>query len=297
MKNIMVNLHIMWYEYKMVPEALDSLYNAIQYAKNVPEIRICLNEQTYLERPIDGTPREMFDEIMGHPIFKIAKVIRKTNDDPLYNIGDWRREQYNSDDGYTVWGESDCVMPYDFFYILENFQINYPHILTFSTRKMWDSTWDEVEFVGLDKHDRVTMDQTLPPELRDNGTNIILTQETIDRINDEQGDVDIIRVNRVKFDGALVCLSGGLPHPFIAPEQRLTHEDFCAQIFFQMHNIPQFHVKNRLKGHNAYHPLKRQNTLDKEKVGHRFDIKFEEVAKSSRQSMENFLGFKVFGGK
>lgn len=276
----------------MVPEALDSLYNAVKFASNVPKINICLNHQTYLETPIEGTPKDMFEEILGHPVFDIANVTIKTDDDPLYNIGDWRREQY-SDEGYTMWGESDCIIPYDTFYILENLHIPHPHILSFASRKMWDNTWSEVEFVGLDKYSYKDMDETCPKDLHFNGT--ILNQKRLDEINDEQGDIEIVKLNKVKFDGAMFTLSPGLPTPFIAPGQHITHEDFCAQIYFQFLNIPQYHIKNRLKGHNGYHPLKRMNTYDKNMVGHRSDLKFSDVAERSKQAMNKFLQQKIYG--
>lgn len=283
-------MHIMWYEYKMVPEALDSLYNALQYSKNNPKINICLNYQTYLETPIEGTPEDMFNEILDHPVFKIANVIKKTNEESFYGIGDWRREQYNQN-GYTVWGESDCIMPYDLFYILENLKIDHPHILSFSSRKMWDYTWSEVEFTGLDKYSYEDMDQTCPSEFHFNGC--VLDQKTLDLINDKEGDVRIIKIDKVKFDGALFTLSKGIPTPFIAPGQQLTNEDFCAQQYFQYLNIPQYHIKNRMKGHNGYHPLKRMNTYENKMIGHRSEESFTKIAERSKEAMYKFLQEKI----
>lgn len=290
MNDILFHMHIMWYEYKMVPEALNSLYNALQYSKNNPKINICLNYQTYLETPIEGTPEDMFNEILDHPIFKIANITKKTNDEPFYGIGDWRREQYN-ENGYTVWGESDCIMPYDLFYILENLKIDHPHILSFSSRKMWDSSWREVEFIGLEKYSYEDMDEKCPPNFHFNGT--VLDQETLDSINDKQGDICITKIDKIKFDGALFTLSSGLPTPFIAPGQQLTNEDFCAQQYFQYLNIPQYHIKNRLKGHNGYHPLKRVNTHENKMIGHRSENSFVEIAEKSKQAMYKFLQEKI----
>lgn len=296
MNKILFHMHIMWYETKMVIESLDSLANALKYAKNNPQINICLNHQTHLERPIDGSPADMFAEILNHPIFEIANVFEKTDSEPFYGIGDWRREQYNQHEGYTVWGESDCIYPYDTFYILENIKINHPHILTFGCRLMWDDTWREVEFIGLDQYryedyTSWTDHKTCPSELRYNGC--VLTQEMLDNINDAQGDIDIIKLQKPKFDGALLALSAGLPTPFIAPNQQITHEDFCAQLYFDYLGIPQYHVKNRLKGENKMHPLKRMNTHDKEMAGAaRSDDKFKIIADRSKKAMYEFLNEK-----
>lgn len=290
MKNNLFHMHIMWYEAKMVIEALDSLQNALQYSKYSTTINICLNTQTYLEKPIEGTSKEMFSEVEKHPVLQKANVIYKTDDEPFYGIGDWRREQY-SNEGYTVWGESDCIIPYDLFYILENLDIPNPHVLTFGSRKMWDASWKEVEFIGLDKYSYEDMDKTCPTEYHFNGC--VLNQEKLDEINDAVGNPIIIPINTIKFDGALLTLSPGLPTPFIAPGQQITHEDLCMMYYFNYLKIPQYHVKNRMKGHNGYHPLKRTNTYNKNMVGHRSENEFLKIAESSKQAMYKFLQEKM----
>ena len=67
----------------------------------------------------------MFKKFLNHPVLENTTLIHKTDKDNFYNIGDWRREQYN-EYGYTIWGESDCLMPDDMFYILL-FQIFFLH--------------------------------------------------------------------------------------------------------------------------------------------------------------------------
>ena len=114
-------MHIMWYESAMIEETLDSLTNALSYEQtNDVKIKLCLNAQTYIEKPKMGKPREMFDMFLHHPIIKQSEIIYKTDDDSFYNIGDWRRETYDHNCKYTCWGESDCILPKEYFYILKN---------------------------------------------------------------------------------------------------------------------------------------------------------------------------------
>ena len=100
MDRILYQQHIMWYESKMINETLDSLAEALTNSGLEVDLRFCLNSQTYLEEPIEGNSEDMFEEFINHPILKRAEIVYKTNDEPFYNIGDWRREVYDMDYKY-----------------------------------------------------------------------------------------------------------------------------------------------------------------------------------------------------
>ena len=51
---ILYTLHVMWYESKMLNETLDSLQMAIDNSSIPVDIMICLNSQTYIEKPDEG---------------------------------------------------------------------------------------------------------------------------------------------------------------------------------------------------------------------------------------------------
>ena len=80
-----------------------------------------------------------------------------------------------------------------------------------------------------------------------------------------------------------MVLSDGLPQ-FIPNDMNFVREDSCAQYIFKHYNIPQYHVKNRIKGHNYHHPLKRTNTK-----ATRDDSIFKQYAEKSTNAMNNFL--------
>lgn len=251
-------MHIMWYESKMLTETLDSIYSATQYSQLPIEFHFCLNSQTYLETPSVGNVTDMFDFFLSHPIMKSAKITYKGMEDEFYNIGDWRREIYSNDYKYTVWGESDCLLPEDFFYILSSIDINTAHILTFASRKMWDSSWDSVEHEYVEQFKRTSENLYTAPVPYN--ANDIINQQQLNEFNEKFDEVIIKPLDTCKIDGSLLCLSKDLPTPFVAPEMNFVREDTCAERVFNRFNIPQYVVKNRMKGHNYKHPLKRTNT-------------------------------------
>ena len=287
---LLFQMHIMWYEYRMVREALDSLQKAISNSNIDVKINLCLNYKTYLEEPVEGTAKEMFDEFMDHSIIKKSNITYKGPDDDFYNIGDWRREQYDVNAKYTIWGETDTIYPQDLFYILENINLVEPHILTLASRKMWDSSWDIVEHPEIRKYPRTgppERPETAPEPL--NSHNFI-HQNQLDDFNEKSGDIEIIKLPLLKIDGSTLMLSKGLPHPFIAPEQHFVREDTCASHFFKINNIPQYLIENRIKGHNYWHPEKRMNTkCGTDGHATRKGDLFQSYAKESEKAMIEFL--------
>lgn len=275
--NILFHMHIMWYESKMINETLDSLKVALENTNSTVDIKVCLNSQTYIEQPTDGEAVDMFQEFINHPVLKNADIIYKTDSDEFYNIADWRRDIYNDCYKYVVWGESDTLIPYDYFYILENLDIDQPHILTLSSRKMWDHTWNVVEYVDYQNIN------TPHSELGVISCGAYINYEDLCKINSKY-DINIKSLSVTKLDGSMVALSSKLPRPWIPYDQHFHGEDTCAAIFFQHHNVPQYHITTRIKGHNYNHPLKRTNTANT-----RNDEIFKKYVHDSRVAMSNFL--------
>ncbi len=259
---ILFTMHIMWYESKMINETLDSIAESIVYSSIPVDIVLYLNSQTYLEKPITGNSSDMFKEFLSHPLIKECNIFYKTDDDPFYNIGDFRRDLYNPSYKYTVWGESDCLLPINYFYILSNVNIDELHILSFASRKMWDYTWSEVEHTAFKSYEYVDSNKPLehleyvPYRYFD-----VISQNELNSFNETEFNINIYRLNNIKVDGSLLALSNNLPHPFIHKNLHFVREDTYAALFFTIKNISQYHVSNVLKGHNYNHPLKRCNTV------------------------------------
>lgn len=280
-------MHIMWYESEMVWETLDSIQDALQHSMVPVQFQFCLNAQTYLEEPLVGTSDDMFREFINHPLMNKAELIYKTNDDAFYNIGDWRRDVYDPTAKYTVWGETDCLLPEDFFYILSQVQIDSPHLLTFASRKMWDNSWDCVEHEYVEGFKRIPGNPYTAP--KPYNSDDVITQQQLNVFNEQYEDIILRQLDTCKIDGSLLCLSNGLPTPFIAPDMHFVREDTCAEQTFIRYNIPQYVVKNRMKGHNYGHPKKRTNTS-----ATRTDTTYTQYAEQSVLAMNTFLR-KLYG--
>jgi hypothetical protein len=216
------------------------------------------------------------------------EITIKTDADPFYNIADWRREVYDPDAKYTVWGESDTIIPRDFFGILDQVFINTPHVITFAGRPMWDDSWDVVTHERLQgyskpcqckphKDDCIELLEA-PWKYKD-----YITQKELDKFNDESGDIKLEQVPH-KIDGSLVCISNDHQTPFIAPEMHFVREDTCFEYVCRKRNIPQVCVKSRLKGHNYWHPNKRSGT-----DATRNDEVFKKYSQESQNAMSKFL--------
>jgi hypothetical protein len=156
----LVITHIMWYEIEMVQEYLASLAQALQKAKWPVNLDFMINAQTYLEKPDDDSnaldlATQIQNMITAYPFdFQSSShtvhTNIKTDDEPFYNIGDYRRETVNPAQGYTVWGETDSLFPKTYFQVLEMIgddPFEDPYVVSFASRKCWDETWQAVEHV------------------------------------------------------------------------------------------------------------------------------------------------------
>ena len=289
---ILYQVHHMWYETSMIDECWHSVLGALRAAPDVDvKIKICFNFQTYIEKPDVGDVRGMLEKHQNHPLFKDydIDVTIKDDDDPFYNIADWRREVYDPEAKYTVWGETDTILPRDFFAILDKVEIDQPHVLTFAGRPMWDNSWDVVTHERLlgyskpcqcgDDHREDCIELLEEPwKYKD-----YIKQEELDKFNEESGDIKLSQVPW-KLDGSSVCISGGMVTPFIAPGMHFVREDTCLEYYLRKKNIPQVCVTTRLKGHNYKHPRKRVGTDST-----RNDEVFKKYADVSIASMQKFI--------
>lgn len=290
---ILYQVHHMWYETAMINECWNSVLAAKKAAPNVKiKVKICLNKQTYIEKPSEGmTVDAFFSKHLDHTLFKDpdTEVIIKSDSDPFYNIADWRRDVYDPNAKYTVWGETDTILPRDFFAILGEVNIDQPHVLTFAGRPMWDNSWDVVTHEKLlgyskpcqcgDTHREDCIELLEAPlKYKD-----YISQKELDQFNEQSGDIKLVQVPW-KLDGSSVCISGGLDTPFIAPGMHFVREDTCLEYYLRKKNIPQVCVTTRLKGHNYKHPSKRTGTFST-----RNDEIFKQYAAESVAAMNEFI--------
>jgi hypothetical protein len=260
---LLCTLHVMWYEHLMITETLDSIQAAMDNAVEPVDLIICLNSQTYIEKPDPGfNPDTMFDTFLNHTVLKNATILRKTDNDPFYNIGDWARDIFGPtyDYKYIVWGESDCLVPEDYFFLLQNIDIDYPHAISLSTRKMWDSTWDELEHPYVQQIPR-----TGPIEEPQKNTPFpfaagdYISQSELNDFNNKYDPI-LIQLQTQKIDGCMTAIPRNFPIDFLHIDLHIGGHDHYVELYMKKHNIPQLHISTRLKGHNCTHPNKRIGT-------------------------------------
>lgn len=251
-------VHIMWYEYAMIKEHFASIKQAMQFTNLPVKLIVCANLQTYIEQPENTSSINMFMDVLNTELqqFDNKELLIKTGEDPFYNIGDFRRDVRNQN-GYTIWGEIDCLVPKTYFGILESLMYDetiftHPHVVTLSSRKMWDNTWTPVEHLSL----QPILEKDTPKPFHHND---YITQNELDEFNDAF-EPSIVTLYETKLDGALVALHPQLPL-LIPYDMHFAREDYIAQVVLRMYGIPQYHLTTVLKGHNYKHPEKRKNTM------------------------------------
>lgn len=285
----------MWYEMEMLPETLESLSRALEVAEIPVDVTVCFNKQTYLEKPIVDDINEKFDIVAQHPVMRNATIIEKTDKDSFYNIGDWRRE-IRGKEGYTIWGESDTLIPIVYFSLLEQIwnirnQLVQPHVVTLASRKMWDSTWIDVEHPLIKPYEAYPNGKTNAPYPISHDH--YMNQQQLDEFNTpftEEG-LSLEVIHPPKIDGSMLALHPDLPQ-LIADEIHVPSEDFCTQLALTVLNIPQYHVTNIIKGHNYHHPRKRTNTIaNRNEYGEvvRGGELFEKLRYESNMARERFI--------
>lgn len=255
-------MHISWIDAKIVPQTLTSIQNALQYSKVPTEIVLLLNEQTFIDTPLEKTPEQQWDYFMDHPLVKDCTVIRKTDADEFWGVAKFRREFMNKQ-GITYWGESDCMLPIEYFYISEEFDKTRgprdPWVLSFAVRKMWEG-WEIIEHPivqnikdlnSMEKEDFMRCDSQFGKSASERLDNLY-------KFNESQGDPQITLLYRPRIEGAITVLKN-MPDDIICPDIDFFHEDYNLEMMMSYYNIPQYHVSNIIKGHDNWNPEKRTN--------------------------------------
>lgn len=268
---IVYQMHISWFETEMALETIQSMLEAAEHTSIPVEVNLCLNAQTYLEEPITGTSIEMFDCITSHPKFPEWKVVWKTDEDSFYNVGDWRRDCYDSEN-LTVWGESDCLVPEIYFAYVESIYkqlpTTSPYIVTLQQKKMWDSSWKPTEHTALQDFSLEQVRAINNKLVTGEG---FLNLEELNNFNRAfQQQVKFTQTQYYKGDGALVYLSPGMPTPFIAEGLHMCGEDTYFFNYCAIKEIPMYMIEGLMKGHNTGHPKKRMNYSQTNTHKHRF---------------------------
>ena len=296
-KKYIIGTHVMFYEVEMISEFVESVYRAVSQVDNRDNVTIdfFFNFSEYFEK-IDKNQISV-DEIKIKFLNQV-EYLRATNvnvrytfyedNNKVYTIGSYRRDlNYNNcnDYDFIIWGESDCLVPVEFFNTLESLSsyadennIN-RYTTTFATRKMWDASWSLLE------HNDFSNSKFY--DMKEEGWKVdkssiwyTMSIDEMNEINSKSTELDIRVSKEPKFDGSLLVISSDLirsgvniPHACYACGEDASFEKMCKIIMGD--SYIQFIIKNILKVHNRVHPKKREYVLG--------EIEFENV-KQKRKS-------------
>ena len=273
---------VMFYELDAIKDFVSSLKSATAFIKNKENITVefLLNLSEYSEKvDTDNITKEelvnLFHINCVQPLEGlnvVYSVYQESN--KLYSIGSYRRDlnyKYCLTHDFIVWGESDCMIPEQYFSAIEMLKTYamqeniHRFCVTFGIRKMWDPSWSVLEHPAFENALFLESDNTLVPKTP-SSIWYYMTQEEMNNINNQTEDLDIRLIDYPRFDGSLLTISADLllTGVNIPPAIQGTGEDTAFQNMISTvmgNSYKQFIIKNILKVHNRNHPHKRSYIL------------------------------------
>ena len=274
-KRYVIGTHVMWFEIEMYNDFINGMVNLLETVENKENVTIdlCFNMLQHFEK-IDT------DKIKKHELLiKFKKgvavlenmgyiVNQKIKDgDEFYFHADYRRDlnyNYCKKVDYVMWGETDSFFPREAFDVIETLagyteqQNIHKYLLSFSDRKMWDSSWDQL--VHVDYRDHVFIDDEnghLHPKQAKSPMAIDLMNE----INAKAKEFEFGAITYPKISGACLVLSADLIKFGVnVPSCLLYNDDEGLSILSHKlmgQNFIQFVCQNILHVHARRHPQKR----------------------------------------
>ena len=223
-KKYVIGTHVMWFEIEMYIDFIDGMVNLLETVENKDAVIVdlCFNLLQHFEK-IDT------DKIKKHElVIKFKRGVSRLesmgfivnqeikDDDDFYFHADYRRDlnyNYCKKVDYVMWGETDSFFPKEAFQVIETLarytdeQNIHKYLLSFSDRKMWDSSWDplvhvdylDVEFIDDDNG------HLYPKQAKSQ-----LPIETMNDINAKVDEFDFSYIQHPKISGACLVLSSDL---------------------------------------------------------------------------------------
>jgi len=310
-KRYVIGTHVMWFEIEMYNDFINGMVNLLETVENKENVTIdlCFNMLQHFEK-VD------WDKIKKHElVVKFKKgvatlesmgyiVNQEIKDgDEFYFHADYRRDlnyNYCKKVDYVVWGETDSFFPREAFQVIEALsrytdeQNIHRYLLSFSDRKMWDSSWDplvhvdyrEVEFIDDDKG-----------HLNPNQAKSPMAIDVMNEINAKaNGEFDFGMIRQPKISGACLVLSSDLIKSGVnIPPCLLYNDDEGLSIMaykLMNQNYIQFVCENVLHVHARRHPKKRMYVLNEDNPHSFINQKnndFQTFLKMSRENINTLV--------
>ena len=309
-KRYVIGTHVMWFEIEMYNDFINGMVNLLETVENKENVTIdlCFNMLEHFEK-VD------WDKIKKHELMiKFKKgvatlesmgyiVNQEIKDgDEFYFHADYRRDlnyNYCKKVDYVVWGETDSFFPREAFQVIEALsrytdeQKIHRYLLSFSDRKMWDSSWDplvhndyvDIEFVD-DEDGHLNPNQAKSP----------MSIKRMNKINARAKEFDFSYIQKPKISGACLVLSSDLIKAGVnVPPCLVYNDDEGLSVMSEKlmgQNFIQFVVKNILHVHARRHPKKRMYVKGEDNPYSFINQKntnFQDLLNLSRQNIQTLI--------
>ena len=270
-----IGTHVMWFEIEMFKDFIDGMINLMETVEDREKVTIdlCFN----LSQKLEKIDEEKIDEKQllakfSNEVNRLKAIHsnvkwRVQDGDDFYFHADYRRDlnyNYCKKVDYIMWGETDSFFPKEAFQVIETLseytkeQNLHRYLLSFSDRKMWDSSWDPLVHVDYESHVFVDDDKG---HLNPNQAKSPMSIEKMNEINAKVDEFNFNYITEPKISGACLVLSSDLIKCGVnVPPCLLYNDDEGLSIMSKQllgQNFIQFVCKNVLHVHARRHPDKR----------------------------------------
>jgi len=301
----------MFFEIEMFKDFVDGMVNLLETVENKKNVTVdlCFNLSQKLEKidtdKIDKTTLITKFEAGVKRISNLGVNVesRVHSGYDFYFHADYRRDlnyNYCKKVDYVMWGETDSFFPKEAFQVIETLseytreQNIHRYLLSFSDRKMWDSSWDPLVHTDYEKLEFIDDEGG---HLNPNQAKSQLSIEKMNEINAKAKEFDFTYINKPKISGACLVLSADLIKFGVNIPSCLIYNDdeglsiMCEKLLGQ--NFIQYVCKNVLHVHARRHPQKRCYVADEDNP-HAFINKkvdnFQKFLQLSKKNIQTLIG-------
>ena len=306
-----IGTHVMFFEIEMFKDFVDGMVNLLETVENKENVTVdlCFNLSQKLEK-IDTNKIDTKTLISKFEAgvtrisdlgVKVESRIHSGYD--FYFHADYRRDlnyNYCKKVDYVMWGETDSFFPKEAFDVIETLSEYtrekniHRYLLSFSDRKMWDSSWDPLVHTDYEKLEFI---DDAGGHLNPNQAKSQLSIEKMNEINAKAKEFDFTYINKPKISGACLVLSADLIKFGVNIPSCLIYNDdeglsiMCEKLLGQ--NFIQYVCKNVLHVHARRHPQKRCYVADEDNP-HAFINKkvdnFQKFLQLSKKNIQTLIG-------
>ena len=301
----------MFFEIEMYKDFIDGLVNLLETVENKDNVTIdlCFNMSEEIEK-IDYDKISK-DELLGKFYAGVNRIIELgyenvhtviVEKNEFYFHADYRRDlnyNYCKKVDYVMWGETDSFFPKEAFDVIETLseytkeQNLHRYLLSFSDRKMWDTSWDPLVHKDYVQLEFIDDDEG---HLNLNQAKSQLPIETMNEINARAKEFDFTYITKPKISGSCLVISSDLIKFGVNVPLCLIYNDdeglsvMCEKLMGQ--NFIQFVCKNVLHVHARRHPNKRLYIKHEDNPYSFIDKKntnFKKLLDLSKQNIQNLI--------